>query len=97
QGTRTRCTRGGASGGRASRRPAAAPRECTARARARARLLRLARVRTRNRRVQALASGEEPPTPFMLAYRAAEDGDLKRLRVLLDEHPEVVRQRGTNG
>src|SRR5437763_12427643 len=49
------------------------------------------------RRVQALASGEEPPTPFMLAYRAAEDGDLKRLRVLLDEHPEVVRQRGTNG
>ena len=49
------------------------------------------------RRVQALASGEEPPTSFMLAYRAVEDGDLERLRVLLDEHPELVRQRGTNG
>ena len=49
------------------------------------------------RRVRALASGEEPPTPFMLAYRSAEEGDLERLRVLLDEHPELVRQRGTNG
>jgi ankyrin repeat protein len=49
------------------------------------------------RRVQALESGEEPPTPFMLAYRAVEDGDLVRLRVLLDDHPELVRQRGTNG
>ena len=49
------------------------------------------------RRVQALASGEKPPTPFMLAYRAVEDGDLERLRALLDEHPELVRQRGTNG
>src|SRR5581483_144762 len=28
------------------------------------------------RRVQALASGAEPPTPFMLAYRAVEDGDV---------------------
>jgi len=49
------------------------------------------------RRVQALASGEEPPAPFMRAYRAVEDGDLERLRALLDEHPELVRQRGTNG
>ena len=49
------------------------------------------------RRVEALASGAEPPTPFMLAYRAVEDGDLERLRALLDEHPELVRQRGTNG
>jgi ankyrin repeat protein len=49
------------------------------------------------RRVQALASGEEAPTPFMLAYRAVEDGDLGRLRALLDEYPELVRQRGTNG
>ena len=32
------------------------------------------------RRVRALASGEEPPTAFMLAYRAVEDGDLERLR-----------------
>ena len=49
------------------------------------------------RRVQALASGEEPPTPFVLAYRAVEDGDLERLRALLDRHSELVRQRGTNG
>src|SRR5437868_6841882 len=49
------------------------------------------------RRVRALASGEEAPTPFMLAYHAVEDGDLERLRALLDEHPELVRQRGTNG
>ncbi len=49
------------------------------------------------RRVRALASGEEPPTPFLLAYRAVEDGDPERLRALLDEHPELVRQRGTNG
>jgi ankyrin repeat protein len=49
------------------------------------------------RRVEALASGEEAPTPFVLAYRAVEDGDLDRLRKLLDEHPQLVRQRGTNG
>jgi ankyrin repeat protein len=49
------------------------------------------------RRVQALASGDESPPPFMLAYRAVEDGDPARLRSLLDEHPELVRQRGTNG
>jgi ankyrin repeat protein len=47
--------------------------------------------------VQSLASGDEPPTPFMLAYRAVEDRDLPRLRALLDEHPELVRLRGTNG
>ena len=44
------------------------------------------------RRSQALASGGAPPTPFMLAYRAVEDGDLERLRALLDEHPELVRR-----
>ena len=49
------------------------------------------------RRVEALASGAEPPTPFVLAYRAVEGGDLERLRALLDEYPELVRQRGTNG
>src|SRR5262249_38216065 len=48
-------------------------------------------------RVRALASGAEPPTPFMLAYRALEERDANRLRTLLDEHPELVRQRGTNG
>jgi ankyrin repeat protein len=47
--------------------------------------------------VQALASGDEPPTPFMLAYHAVEESDLERLRAMLDEHPELVRQRGTNG
>src|SRR5205814_9716580 len=49
------------------------------------------------RRVQGLASGETPPTPFIRAYRAMENGDLEQLRGLLDEHPELVRQRGTNG
>jgi ankyrin repeat protein len=49
------------------------------------------------RRVQALAGGDEPPTPFMLAYRAVEDGDRDRLAALLDEHPDLVRIRGTNG
>jgi ankyrin repeat protein len=48
-------------------------------------------------RLGALASGEEPPSPFMLAYRAVEDDDLARLRDLLDEFPDLVRQRGTNG
>jgi ankyrin repeat protein len=33
----------------------------------------------------------------MLAYRAVEDGDVDGLRALLDEHPELVRLRGTNG
>jgi ankyrin repeat protein len=33
----------------------------------------------------------------MLAYRAVEDGDRDRLAELLDEHPELVRTRGTNG
>jgi ankyrin repeat protein len=33
----------------------------------------------------------------MLAYRAVEDGDRDRLAALLDEHPELVRIRGTNG
>jgi ankyrin repeat protein len=47
--------------------------------------------------VTALANGEESATPFMLAYRAVEDGDRDRLAELLDEHPELVRTRGTNG
>jgi ankyrin repeat protein len=46
--------------------------------------------------VEALRVGEEAPTPFMLAYRAVEDGDRERLVELLDRHPELVRVRGTN-
>jgi ankyrin repeat protein len=49
------------------------------------------------RHVSALASGEEPPTPFMLAYRAIEANDRERLVALLDAHPELVELRGTNG
>ena len=49
------------------------------------------------RRVARLESGEDPPTPFILAYRAIEDDDVERLTELLDLHPEVVEQRGTNG
>jgi ankyrin repeat protein len=45
-------------------------------------------------RLEAL---EREPTPFMLAYRAVEDGDRARLAGLLDGHPELVRTRGTNG
>lgn len=44
------------------------------------------------RRVAAL-----PQTPFVLAYRALEDGDRARLEALLDEHPDLVHMRGTNG
>jgi ankyrin repeat protein len=49
------------------------------------------------RHVGALGSGEEPPTPFMLAYRAVEARDRERLVELLDRHPELVATRGTNG
>jgi ankyrin repeat protein len=45
-------------------------------------------------RLDALA---HRPTPFMLAYRAVEEGDAGRLAELLDAQPELVRVRGTNG
>ena len=44
-----------------------------------------------------MRSGAVPPTPFVLAYRAVEDGDRAGLAELLDRHPELVRRRGTNG
>ena len=49
------------------------------------------------RHVAALASGEEPAPPFMLAYRAVEANDRNRLVELLDANPELVDLRGTNG
>src|SRR4051794_34826330 len=50
-----------------------------------------------SRRVAALESGAEPPTPFILAYRAVEAGDRDRVVELLDAHPDLVELRGTNG
>ena len=49
------------------------------------------------RHVQALCDGEEPPTPFILAYRAVEADDHDELARLVDAHPELVTARGTNG
>jgi ankyrin repeat protein len=49
------------------------------------------------RHVAALRDGSEPATPFVLAYRAVEYGDRDRLVDLLDRHPDLVLQRGTNG
>jgi ankyrin repeat protein len=41
--------------------------------------------------------GDEPPTPFVLAYDAVEANDRGRLADLLDRFPDLVAQRGTNG
>ena len=49
------------------------------------------------RHVEAMRSGEEHPTPFVLAYRAIEANDRGRLVELLDRFPDLVVQRGTNG
>jgi hypothetical protein len=49
------------------------------------------------RHVEALRTGEEPATPFVLAYRAVEADDEAELARLLDAHPELVTARGTNG
>ena len=49
------------------------------------------------RHVEAMRAGQEPPTPFVLAYRAVEDDDRQTLVALLDRFPELVEQRGTNG
>jgi ankyrin repeat protein len=49
------------------------------------------------RHVETLRDGTEPPTPFVLAYRAVENDDLAALADLLDRYPELVEQRGTNG
>lgn len=49
------------------------------------------------RHVEALREGREPPTPFMLAYRAVEADERERLVKLLEDHPELTHVRGTNG
>ncbi len=49
------------------------------------------------RHVEAMHSGQESPTPFVLAYRALEASDRRRLVELLDRFPDLVVQRGTNG
>jgi len=49
------------------------------------------------RHVEAMDRGEEPPTPFVRAYRALENNDRDQLAALLDRFPELVEQRGTNG
>ena len=49
------------------------------------------------RHVEAMNGGEEPPTPFVLAYQAVEANDHERLVQLLDRFPDLVVQRGTNG
>jgi ankyrin repeat protein len=53
--------------------------------------------RTLRRHVEAMQRGEEPPTPFVLAYRALEENDRALLTELLDRFPDLVVQRGTNG
>jgi ankyrin repeat protein len=47
--------------------------------------------------VETMARGDEPPTPFVRAYKAVEDNDREGLVELLDLFPELVVQRGTNG
>ena len=49
------------------------------------------------RHVEAMQSGVEPPTPFVLAYRAIEENDRERLVELLERFPDLAVQRGTNG
>jgi ankyrin repeat protein len=39
----------------------------------------------------------DSPTPFSRAYEAVEANDAAALAALLDEHPELVHVRGTNG
>jgi ankyrin repeat protein len=53
--------------------------------------------RALRRHVEAMHSGAESPTPFVLAYRAVEDADCDGLRQLLDRFPDLIMQRGTNG
>jgi ankyrin repeat protein len=49
------------------------------------------------RHVEAMHSGAQPPTPFVLAYQAVEAADPELLVGLLDRFPDLIGQRGTNG
>jgi Ankyrin repeats (3 copies) len=49
------------------------------------------------RHVEAMQRGEEPPTPFVLAYQAIEEHDHERVAELLGRFPDLVVLRGTNG
>src|SRR3954451_20769713 len=49
------------------------------------------------RHVEAMRRGDEPPTPFVLAYRAIEANDRDGIVELVDRFPDLVVQRGTNG
>jgi ankyrin repeat protein len=49
------------------------------------------------RHIEAMHSGTEPPTPFVLAYQAVEAADRDRLVHMLDRFPDLIVQRGTNG
>ena len=49
------------------------------------------------RHVVAMNTGEELPTPFVLAYRAVEANDRPLLLRLLERFPDLIVQRGTNG
>lgn len=53
--------------------------------------------RALRRHVELMHGGAEPPTPFVVAYRAVEENDRDRLVELLDQFPDLVIQRGTNG
>ena len=49
------------------------------------------------RHVEAMRSGDEPPTPFVLAYNAIEGDDRQTLVELIHGFPDLILQRGTNG
>jgi ankyrin repeat protein len=53
--------------------------------------------RALSRHVAAMRCGEQPLSPFMLAYQGVEAADCDGLAQLLDRFPDLPVQRGTNG
>jgi ankyrin repeat protein len=49
------------------------------------------------RHIDALKEGDEPAGPFMLAFRAIEVRSRDWLVKVLDQNPELIQARGTNG